>query len=68
MSEAPIRLSYNVDEAVSATGLNRTAFYAAIAKNQIKTFKVGRRRMVSVRALREFIEAREKESSSGAAA
>ncbi|MCF3479592.1 helix-turn-helix domain-containing protein [Stenotrophomonas maltophilia] len=68
MNEAPTRLSYNSDEACEVTGLNRTAFYAAIAKNQIKTFKVGRRRMVSARALREFIEAREKESSSGAAA
>jgi len=68
MKEQHERISYNVDEAVSATGLNRTAFYAAIAKNQIKTFKVGRRRMVSARALREFIDAREKEGTSGAAA
>lgn len=68
MSQALPRLSYNVDEAVSATGLNRTAFYAAISKNQIKTFKVGRRRMVSARALQEFIQAREKEGTSGAAA
>ncbi|WP_367345246.1 hypothetical protein [Stenotrophomonas bentonitica] len=68
MSQLPSRLSYNLDEAISATGLNRTAFYAAISKNQIKTFKVGRRRMVSARALQEFIEAKEREGTSGAAA
>ncbi|WP_295925326.1 helix-turn-helix domain-containing protein [uncultured Xanthomonas sp.] len=62
------RLSYNVEEALAATGLNRNAFYRAISTDQIKTFKVGKRRMVSARALREFIEARERESSTGAAA
>jgi len=65
---APERLSYTTDEACAATGLNRNAFYTAIAKNQIRTFKVGRRRMVSDRALREFIETKEKEATSGTAA
>ncbi|KOO84180.1 helix-turn-helix domain-containing protein [Stenotrophomonas maltophilia] len=68
MNQQAERLSYTTDEACAVTGLNRNAFYAAISKNQIRTFKVGRRRMVSARALREFIEAREKESNSGAAA
>ncbi|MBS4800441.1 helix-turn-helix domain-containing protein [Stenotrophomonas maltophilia] len=62
------RLSYTVDEACAVTGLNRNAIYRAITLGQISTFKVGRRRMVSTRALREFIEAREKEASGGAAA
>ena len=62
------RLSYTVDEACAVTGLNRNAIYRAITLGQISTFKVGRRRMVSTRALREFIEAREKEASVGAAA
>lgn len=62
------RLSYTVDEACAVTGLNRNAIYRAITLGQISTFKVGRRRMVSTRALREFIEAREREASGGAAA
>lgn len=62
------RLSYTVDEACAVTGLNRNAIYRAITLGQISTFKVGRRRMVSTRALREFIEAREREASAGAAA
>ncbi|MBN4940594.1 helix-turn-helix domain-containing protein [Stenotrophomonas pavanii] len=68
LKQSPERLSYTVDEACAVTGLNRNAIYRAIALSQVSTFKVGRRRMVSARALREFIEAREKESSSGAAA
>jgi len=68
MKESPDRLSYNVEEALAATGLNRNAFYRAISTDQIKTFKVGKRRMVSARALREFIEAKERESSTDAAA
>jgi len=62
------RLSYNVEEALAVTGLNRNAFYRAISTDQIKTFKVGKRRMVSARALREFIEGKEKEAARGAAA
>lgn len=57
------RLSYTVDEACAVTGLNRNAIYRAITLGQISTFKVGRRRMVSTRALRAFIEAREKEAA-----
>lgn len=68
MNHQAERLSYTTDEACAVTGLNRNAFYAAMAKNQIKTFKVGRRRMVSARALRDFIEAREKEAAAGLAA
>ncbi|MEI2260752.1 helix-turn-helix domain-containing protein [Stenotrophomonas indicatrix] len=62
------RLSYTVDEACAVTGLNRNAIYRAITLGQISTFKVGRRRMVSTRALREFIESKEREASGGAAA
>ncbi|HHA2497727.1 TPA: helix-turn-helix domain-containing protein [Stenotrophomonas maltophilia] len=68
MKAQPDRLSYTTDEACAATGLNRNALYRVMAAGQLHTFKVGKRRMVSARALREFIEAREKESSSGAAA
>lgn len=62
------RLSYTVEEAVSATGLNRNAFYRAMSANELRTFKVGRRRMVSAKALQEFIDRKEKESASGVAA
>lgn len=56
------KLSYTVDQTVDATGLNRSALYRAIATGQIATFKVGKRRMVSARALRAFIEQKEREA------
>ncbi|MEN5394254.1 helix-turn-helix domain-containing protein [Stenotrophomonas sp. TWI377] len=68
MNERHERLSYTTDEACAVTGLNQNAFYRAMSANQLKTFKVGKRRMVSARALREFIEAREKEATGGVAA
>ncbi|ALA81472.1 MULTISPECIES: helix-turn-helix domain-containing protein [Stenotrophomonas maltophilia group] len=57
------RLSYTTEEACAVTGLNRNALYRAMAAGQLSTFKVGKRRMVSARALREYIEAREKEAA-----
>lgn len=66
-SVSPERLSYTVDEACAVTGLNRNALYRAIALGQLNTFKVGRRRMVSARALREYIQVKEKETSRGSA-
>ncbi|WP_312915357.1 helix-turn-helix domain-containing protein [Stenotrophomonas sp.] len=68
MKESPERLSYNVEEALAVTGLNRNAFYRAINTDEIRTFKIGRRRMVSAAALRDFIAAKEEETTSGAAA
>ncbi|EPG2417471.1 helix-turn-helix domain-containing protein [Stenotrophomonas maltophilia] len=67
-SQIAERLSYNVEEALAVTGLNRNAFYRAIGAAEIKTFKVGRRRMVSAAALRDFIAAKEREAASNAAA
>ncbi|KGM55370.1 hypothetical protein N799_07265 [Lysobacter arseniciresistens ZS79] len=53
---APKRLSYTVDEACDVTGFNRNQFYRAIADGDLTTFKVGRRRMVSAKALEDFIK------------
>ncbi|WCE03160.1 helix-turn-helix domain-containing protein [Pseudoxanthomonas sp. JBR18] len=64
----PLKMSYTVDQALSVTGLNRNAFYAAISRGELVTFKIGRRRMVSVRALQEFIERKEKEITAAVAA
>ena len=61
------KLSYSVDEACMALGLPRTTFYAAIRDGQIQTFKAGRRRMVSRKALEDFITKLERQSAKGAA-
>ncbi|WP_193725879.1 helix-turn-helix domain-containing protein [Xanthomonas arboricola] len=62
--QAPVeKLSYTVEQAMGATGMSRSAFYKAISKAGLVTFKLGKRRMVSARALQQFIEAQEREAS-----
>ena len=61
------RLSYTVDGACEVTGLNRNQFYKAITAGDLKTFKVGRRRMVSAQALQDFISKLEQEGARKAA-
>lgn len=62
------RLSYTVEAACDATSLARTRIYRAIADGTLKTFKAGRRRMVSAKALQSFIDALERQSEDRAAA
>jgi hypothetical protein len=62
------RLSLTVEQAVDASGIPRTSFYAAIARGEVRTFKLGRRRFVSVDALREFITSLERKTAPRAAA
>lgn len=61
------KLSYSVEEAAAATSLTRSRLYQAIATRDLVTFKAGRRRMVSRRALEDFIAKLERQSSKGAA-
>jgi hypothetical protein len=61
------RLSYTVPEAIAATGFTRTRIYGAIGDGSLKTWKEGRRRMISAKALQDFIAKRERESAGRAA-
>lgn len=56
------KLAYTVEAAIEATGLTRTRLYRAIADGTLKTFKAGRRRMVSAKALESFITELERQS------
>ena len=60
------RFSYTVEEACKNTGLARTRMYAAIGDGSLHTFKVGRRRMVSSRALHQFVDMLERAGSAQA--
>lgn len=57
------KVSYTVEEAVAATGLARSRLYQAIGDGSLRTFRTGRRRMVSRKALEEFIAHLEVESA-----
>jgi excisionase family DNA binding protein len=67
MNHQEQRLAYTIDAACSVTGLARTRIYRAIADGSLKTFKAGRRRMVSATSLQEFIVLLERESLGRAA-
>lgn len=51
------KLSYTVGQAVDVTGASRTRIYLAIASSQLKTFKLGRRRLMTRDALEAWIKA-----------
>lgn len=57
------KLSFTVEQAIDATGLNRNAMYRAMTSGEIRSFKVGKRRMVSANALQEFISRKEGEAT-----
>jgi len=46
-----------VGEAASALCLSRAGIYELIRSEQVRSIKVGRRRLVPVNALREYIDA-----------
>ena len=62
------RLSYTIEGAVKATDLTRTRLYGAIKDGELRSFKDGRRRMISAKALEEFIAKLERDSNGRAAA
>jgi excisionase family DNA binding protein len=68
MAHSEPRLAYTVEAACETTGLTRTRIYRAIADGSLTTFKAGRRRMVSAKALQAFIAALERQSEGRAAA
>lgn len=61
--EIPVsKLAYGVEEFADAVSIARSAVYVAIRDGKLKTFKAGRRRLVSADAAREFIRALETKS------
>ncbi|MBA6092145.1 helix-turn-helix domain-containing protein [Pseudomonas monteilii] len=56
-------LSVGVEEAGRILGISRSATYEFIAKGEIKTFKIGRRRLALMSELKAFIERAAKENA-----
>ena len=62
-STTPIaKATYSISETMAATGLGRTTINELIKTERLRTIKVGRRRLVPVAALADFLD-----SLSGAA-
>jgi excisionase family DNA binding protein len=52
--DVPVLL-YRVDEAAAALRLSRSVLYELIRSGQLRTVKAGRRRLVPVAALSEYV-------------
>lgn len=52
-----IPVLYSVDEAADALRLSRSALYELIRSGRLRSVKAGRRRLVPVAALTEYVEA-----------
>ena len=50
------RLAYSVEEAAESLGIGRTAVFGLVRSGVIRSFKLGKRRLISDSALREFVE------------
>jgi hypothetical protein len=48
-------LAISIADAVKMVGLGRTSLYAAISSGRLKTRKAGRRTLVEVEELRQFV-------------
>ncbi len=57
------RISYTVLQFMAATGYSRNKVYAAIGSGALRSFKDGKRRMISAQAAAEFIRLRERETA-----
>ncbi len=53
LKHAPIAVS--PDEAARLAGIGRTTLYAALAKGDLPSIKIGTRRLVRVDAIREWL-------------
>ncbi len=56
------RLSYDIEALIEKTCINRSAVYKAIASGELRSFKVGRSRLFSDAAVREYIVRLEEKS------
>ncbi|KIU54454.1 DNA-binding protein [Pseudomonas putida] len=56
-------LSVGVEEAGRILGISRSATYEFIASGELKTFKIGRRRLALMSELKAFIERAAKENA-----
>lgn len=55
MQQEPNKIAYRVNEAAKASGLGRTFLYERMASGELKSIKVGARRLILREDLMEFL-------------
>ncbi|MBC6443339.1 MAG: helix-turn-helix domain-containing protein [Rhodobacteraceae bacterium] len=58
-------LAVSPDEAARLAGIGRTTLYAALAKGDLPSIKIGTRRLIRVEAILDWLKAREVENATG---
>lgn len=53
------KLNYSIPEAVHAANIGRSTLYEAIANGELRSIKVGKRRLVPVDALKAWLASKE---------
>ena len=56
------RLAVSPLEAARLAGVGRTTLYEAIGSGELRSLKIGKRRLITVDALREWLAAAERET------
>lgn len=65
------KVGYSVEETMQATGLGRSTVYELLGSGELESIKVGRRRIVPVDAITQFMNSKRaaaQESTAGASA
>ena len=56
-TETAVKITVTIKSACEMTGLGKTKLYEAIGSGQVATIRIGRRRLVNVESLRQFVGA-----------
>ena len=56
------RLAVSPGEAARLAGVGRTTLYEAIGSGELRSLKIGKRRLITVEALRDWLAAAERET------
>lgn len=54
-----LRLAVSPGEAARISGLGRTTLYAAIGSGALRSLKIGKRRLITIEALKDWLAAAE---------
>jgi excisionase family DNA binding protein len=57
------KIAYRIDEAVQASGLGRTFLYERMASGELKSIKIGGRRLIRATDLMDFLHHAANQSS-----
>ena len=55
--EPPLKFLYDVREVAKMLGLGRSKLYSYLLRGELRSVKLGRRRLIPIEAVHEFVQA-----------